>query len=283
MDGEQINARLILFAILPKITSSSRSAMESLERISGDQKYSGHTREIAQGILDEYNILEKDSKIEKLYDVVKEILTQSNDEKILIYTRHPTTLKYIVEKLKPLNLKVLEFMGGLSREEKSDLAKQFKGDADILISTDTGAEGLNFQFCRNLINYDLPWNPMAVEQRIGRLDRIGQTRDINIFSFATKDTMEEYVVDLIINKMCCVGLVVGELPIILFNLGLDGYSDQKINKIEEELMMSFIDSKNNLEVFSQRVDAIAKRIEEGTKEYTENKQENKVLLDESVV
>jgi len=135
-------------------------------------------------------------------------------------------------------------MGGLDREEKSKRIDAFKnGEADILISTDTGAEGLNFQFCRNLINYDLPWNPMSVEQRIGRLDRIGQKRNMYIYSFATKGTMEEHVVDLIINKMCCVGMVIGELPIILFNLGLDGNGTSGKNKIEEKLMNSFIESR----------------------------------------
>jgi len=70
--------------------------------------------------------------------------------------------------------------------------------------------------------------------------------------------MEEHVVDLIINKMCCVGLVIGEFPIILFNLGLDGIEEHGRNKIEEKLMNVFLDSKENLEIFSKGVDEIAK-------------------------
>ena len=172
-------------------------------------------------------------------------------------------------------------MGGLDREEKTRRINEFRlGGADILISTDTGAEGLNFQFCRNLINYDLPWNPMSVEQRIGRLDRIGQKREIFVYSLATKDTMEEYVVDLIINKMCCVGLVIGELPIILFNLGLDDEGQYAKNKIEEKLMMSFIDSKNNLALFAKDVFKIAQMVEGGIKEYKEMEAANKKVLDE---
>ncbi len=296
-DGHEINGRLIVFAILPKVTSSSRSAIESLQKIVDSEIYHDGTRAFAQGILDDYTTLNKDSKIEKLVDLVQEIrnrgvsksATQTissdenklNNEKILIYTRHPTTLKYIVEKLKPFNLKIIEFMGGLDREEKSRRINEFKsGDADILISTDTGAEGLNFQFCRNLINYDLPWNPMRVEQRIGRLDRIGQKRDIYIYSFATKGTIEEHVVDLIINKMCCVGMVIGELPIILFNLGLDGKGDSGKNKIEEKLMNSFIESKGNLEMFSQGVDEIAEQIALGMKNYKKDKLSNKKFFDE---
>lgn len=280
-DGSEINGALIVFAILPKITSSSKSAIESLKKIVESDIYHEGTRNFAQGILDDYSKLSKDSKIEKLIELVKEIRSQSPDEKILIYTRHPTTLKYIVEKLEALGLNIIEFMGGLTREEKTERIESFKKEsADILISTDTGAEGLNLQFCRNLINYDLPWNPMSVEQRIGRLDRIGQKRDMNIYSFATKGTMEEHVVDLIINKMCCVGLVIGELPIILFNLGLDGEGKSRKNKIEEKLMNSFIESKGNLEVFSKGVNEIASEIEKGMKEYKKDKEENKMFFDE---
>lgn len=281
VDGNEINGRLVIYSLLPKITSSSKSAMETLQGIIDNEKYHKNTKDLAQEIFNDYKNLKKDSKIENLLEVIKEIRSRSDDEKILIYTRHPTTLRYIVEKLKPFNLNIVEFMGGLSREEKSERINLFKGGkVDILISTDTGAEGLNFQFCRNLINYDLPWNPMSVEQRIGRLDRIGQKRDIYVYSFATRGTMEESVVDLIINKMCCVGLVIGELPIILFNLGLDS-EGRTIgrNKIEEKIMNAFIDSKGNLDLFSKDVNEIANLIGEGLKEYNESKVATSHLLD----
>lgn len=280
VDGSEINGHLVVYALLPKVTSSSRSAIESIQGIIMNEKYSMTTREMAQGIFDDYKEVKKDSKIEKLLEIIKEIRARSDDEKILIYTRHPTTLRYIVEKLEPYNLKIIEFLGGLNRDEKSLRINKFKnGEADILISTDTGAEGLNFQFCRNLINYDLPWNPMSVEQRIGRLDRIGQKRDMYIYSLATKETMEENVVDLIINKMCCVGLVIGELPIILFNLGLDSDTSSGRNKIEEKLMNAFIDSKGNLDLFCKSVDEVEKIISEGMRDYNESKKATSELLD----
>lgn len=279
-DGNEINGKLIIFAILPKITSSSKAAIESLERISIDKKYHDKTRELAGLILQKYKAISKDSKIEKLMEIVQDIYKEDINAKILIYTRHPTTLRYIVEKLQPFNLKIVEFMGGLDREEKSRRIKEFKEGADILISTDTGAEGLNFQFCSNLINYDLPWNPMNVEQRIGRLDRIGQKKDMNIYSLATKNTMEEHVVDLIINKMCCIGLVIGELPIILFNLGLDSEAMGGTNKIEEMLMNAFLDSKNNLDRFAKDIKKIETIISQGFEKYTEAKDASSNLLDE---
>ncbi len=278
-NGSEINGRLVIFAILPKITSSSRSAKESLQKIIDDEKYHSTTREIAQKILSDYQNIKKDSKIEKLMWLVGNILKEEKDAKILIYTKHPTTLRYIVEKLQPFNVKIVEYLGGLEREEKSAIVKKFTEDAQVMISTETGSEGLNFQFCHILINYDLPWNPMAVEQRIGRLDRIGQKNDMQIYSLATKKTIEEHVVDLIINKMCCIGLVIGELPIILFNLGLDERKTGGMNKIEEMLMNAFIDSKNNLDIFAQEVDKIAEIIGQGIEEYHKAKQATTEVLD----
>ncbi|MDO8509166.1 MAG: SNF2-related protein [Nanoarchaeota archaeon] len=278
--GEEIRGKLIIYSLLPKITSSSKSAIESLTKIVNNPKYHDGTREFANMILNKCLNLKKDSKIEALTEIVKKIYSEDRDAKILIYTRHPTTAKYIIEKLSTLGLKLIDFIGGMSREEKLEKIKEFKADVNIMVSTETGAEGLNFQFCSNLINYDLPWNPMAVEQRIGRVDRIGQKKDMYIYSLAKKNTMEEHVVDLIINKMCCIGLVIGELPIILFNLGLDSKDESGLSKIEEMLLNAFIDSKNNLEKFAKDVIRIKDLLDKGIEEYMKTKDNNSALLDD---
>lgn len=281
LNGSQINPRLILFSLLPKVTSSSESAIESLTKIAENEKYHFETRRFAKEILSDYSSLKHDSKMEKLLEIINLTLKENPKEKILIYTKHPSTLEYIKKKLSPYNFKVTGFMGGLTREEKAERIKEFKYKSQVMICTDAGAEGLNLQFCSVLINYDLPWNPMSVEQRIGRLDRIGQKKDMLIYSLATKDTMEEYVVDLIINKMCCVGLVIGELPIILFNLDLDGQGKQGTsNKVEEILLNSFINSKNNLSVFAKGVKEIELIIKKGLEEYEESKVASSKLLDD---
>lgn len=280
-NGNELNGKLIIYALLPKVTSSAKSAIESLTKIVNDDRYHAKTKDIAYAILDKYKNLKTDSKIDAFMKVINEIYDDEPNAQVLVYTKHPTTLRYIVENLKNKDLSVVEYLGGLPREERTERIQKFRDGANILISTETGAEGLNFQFCHHLINYDLPWNPMSVEQRIGRLDRIGQKHDMKIYSLATVGTMEEHIVDLIINKMCCIGMVIGELPIILFNLGLDSKGASGMQKIEEMLMDAFIDSRNNLEIFAKGIDEIHKVVQKGIDDYVKVKDYNREVLDEN--
>ena len=91
----------------------------------------------------------------------------------------------------------------------------------VLVSTESGAEGRNLQFCHQLINYDLPWNPMRVEQRIGRLHRLGQEHDVSIFNLSCNETIEAHVIDLLARKIRMFELVIGELDLILGSMEAD--------------------------------------------------------------
>lgn len=278
-NGIPINTTLAAHSILPKITSSSRASIEFLENLIANPKYHITTAQIAEGILENLKSIKIDTKLEKLMEIVSEINKKDKGTKMLIYTKHPATLSYIADKLRKQKFKITEFKGGLTPDEKSKRIKEFKEKSQIMISTETGSEGLNLQFCSNLINYDLPWNPMVVEQRIGRLDRIGQKKNICVYSLATKGTMEEHVVDLIINKMCCVGLIMGELPIILFNMGLDSTGKSGSVKFEEKIMNAFLDSKNNLSRFATEISKLGNEVNKGIKEYERTKKYTSELLD----
>jgi len=85
----------------------------------------------------------------------------------------------------------------------------------VLLCTESGGEGRNIQFCNTLINFDVPWNPMAIEQRIGRIDRIGQQREVFVFNLVTRDTLEERILQLLDQKISMFELVVGEVGAIL--------------------------------------------------------------------
>src|SRR5262249_56292342 len=110
------------------------------------------------------------------------------------------------------------FDGSMSGPEKDAAIAAFRDHAAVLLCTQSGGEGRNIQFCNTLINFDMPWNPMAIEQRIGRIDRIGQQREVFVFNLVTRDTLEERILQLLDQKISMFELVVGEAGAILGGL-----------------------------------------------------------------
>lgn len=115
-------------------------------------------------------------------------------------------------------LAVAELHGGMQRAEKEDHVRSFAGEARVLVSTEIGSEGRNLQFCNVMVNYDLPWNPMRIEQRIGRIHRLGQEKDVYIYNLSAAGTVEAQILELLDAKINMFQLVVGELDMILGNL-----------------------------------------------------------------
>ena len=99
--------------------------------------------------------------------------------------------------------------------QKDAAVEAFRDEVPVLLCTESGGEGRNLQFCNTLINFDIPWNPMAIEQRIGRIDRIGQTREVFIFNLVTAGTIEDAVLRILDEKINMFELVVGEIGAIL--------------------------------------------------------------------
>ncbi len=147
---------------------------------------------LAQGIT-------ANKKAVKLIEIIKKILKDNPDEKIIIFTQFFRTLEYLKDILKEYSLSI--FHGGLSKEEKDRMVNDFKEKNTLFISTEAGGEGRNLQFARFLINYDLPWSPLKIEQRIGRIHRFGQKHDVRIFNFSTKDTIGEKVLNILGQKI----------------------------------------------------------------------------------
>lgn len=140
----------------------------------------------------------RNKKAEKLLQLVKKLKAEKHD-KILVFTQFRTTQEYLAKVLQ--NYNVVLFHGSLSRDEKEKAIESFKNDAEILICTEAGGEGRNLQFCNVLINYDLPWSPLKVEQRIGRIHRFGQSSNVIIYNFATKNTVAERVLEVLNHKL----------------------------------------------------------------------------------
>lgn len=147
-----------------------------------------------------------DAKFRQLLEIIDEFIIRENNPKLkfIIFTEFVETQKYINECLQSLGYGTALINGSMSPDEKLLEKQKFQNDAQFLISTDAGGEGINLQFCWVMINYDMPWNPMRLEQRIGRIDRIGQEHDVKIVNFQLEDTVEERVREVIETKLATI-------------------------------------------------------------------------------
>ncbi|KQU59633.1 SNF2-related protein [Rossellomorea marisflavi] len=152
-------------------------------------------------------------------------LIQSIDDKVIIFTEYRATQMYLQWFLKQHDITSVPFRGGFKRGKKDWMRQLFQNHAQVLIATEAGGEGINLQFCHHVINFDLPWNPMRLEQRIGRVHRLGQTEDVHIYNFATKGTVEEHILTLLYEKINLFERVIGELDDILTRLDFKEFED----------------------------------------------------------
>ena len=196
---------------------------EALEAISLD-----NDKEIAElehiiSVAKQAEYQHTDFKVEKLLSIIDGILCEDTSQKIIIFTEFMATQEYLKRILVSKDYSVSILNGSMSIEERNDALHEFRDKTSIFISTDAGGEGLNLQFSNIIINYDLPWNPMKIEQRCGRADRIGQTRDVQIYNFIVEDTVENRVREVLEEK----------LSVILKEIGVDKYSDVLDSEVAE--------------------------------------------------
>ena len=158
-------------------------------------------------------------QVEKAHQLM-ELLKQST-QKTLVFTTHRKTQSYLASCLTEAGIKFAEFSGDMSLKEKDAAIELFRDTVSVLLASETGGEGRNIQFANVIVNYDLPWNPMKIEQRIGRIHRIGQTQDVFIFNFCLAGSIEEYILRILHDKINMFELVVGEIETILGNLDED--------------------------------------------------------------
>lgn len=180
-----------------------------------------------KSIIDAINNLKDLSKGNALI----EILRKNPDEKTIIFTQFIKSMDYITDLLWKYEIPHVIFRGDMSLKEKDASIAMFKDETPVLVSTESGGEGRNMQFCNTIINFDLPWNPMRIEQRIGRLHRIGQTRDVFIFNLSIKETIEDYIIEILDSKINMFEMVIGEIEPILGQLGEDRDFEEIIMEI----------------------------------------------------
>jgi SNF2 family DNA or RNA helicase len=143
------------------------------------------------------------------------LLAQNPAEKKMVFVHHRDSMVHLADLLRRQGTAFALFDGSMSGPAKDAAVAAFRDDVPVLLCSESGGEGRNLQFCNTLINFDIPWNPMAIEQRIGRIDRIGQTREVFVFNLVTTGTIEDEVLRILDEKINMFELVVGEVGAIL--------------------------------------------------------------------
>jgi SNF2 family DNA or RNA helicase len=199
--------RLAVANLLGAAGSSPRAAAEALARFTQKRANEGQWQALAE----QWSAVDAAGKERALLD----ILRRNPGEKKIVFVHYRATLERLADVLSREAIAFVRFDGSMSGPDKDAAIGEFRVRADVLLCTESGGEGRNIQFCNTLVNYDVPWNPMAIEQRIGRIDRIGQTREVFVFNLATQGTIEDEILKLLDEKIAMFELVVGEAGAIL--------------------------------------------------------------------
>ena len=203
--------------------------------------------------------LDGTSKGKMLVDIIK----KNPKERVLVFTQFIKSIEYIAGLLSKHGLSFTLFKGDMPAREKDISIARFKDEVPILLSTESGGEGRNMQFCNTIVNFDLPWNPMRIEQRIGRLHRIGQTRDVFIFNLSIKGTVEDYIIDVLDSKINMFEMVIGEIEPIL------GYLNRE-DDFNDIIMDIWLKSSSEKEL-QDGFDMFGKELVHAKKEYLKSK------------
>ncbi|MGG5255078.1 DEAD/DEAH box helicase [Neobacillus sp. SM06] len=175
-------------------------------------------------LISKVEAVQQNSKANKALELIQHI-----NDKVIIFTEYRATQLYLQWFLRQHGITSVPFRGGFKRGKKDWMRELFQKHAQVLIATEAGGEGINLQFCNHIINFDLPWNPMRLEQRIGRIHRLGQEKDVMIYNFAIKGTLEEHILKLLYEKIHLFEKVIGELDDILTKLEFGNLEDHLID------------------------------------------------------
>lgn len=195
--------------LLREVCSSTWAAALTLKKLS-EKVQPDDVRDELMALLQQAVNIETGAKVQRLLQ-----LLQNTKGKAIVFTEYRGSQAFIRKHLEAAGLGIVTFDGSLSASRKEFTKFLFRRYGDVLVSTESGGEGINLQYCNNVINFDLPWNPMRLEQRIGRIHRLGQTKDVHVFNFATQGTIEEHILRLLHEKINMFEMVVGELDAIL--------------------------------------------------------------------
>jgi SNF2 family DNA or RNA helicase len=197
-------------------------------------------------------------------------LREMGDEKAVVFTQFRNTLEGVVATLRAEGIEPAVFHGELGWREKEDQLERFRTQARVLVSTEAGGEGRNLQFCRTIVNYDLPWNPMRLEQRIGRVHRLGQKLQVRVLNLVARGTIESYVLEILDRKIQMFQLVIGEVEEILG-------AWQPGGSFEDEVFRRWVESPNPA-ARRRRFNELAQHLALARRQYQEEKDRQDLIF-----
>jgi SNF2 family DNA or RNA helicase len=208
-----------------------RFALLTLQREIGSSPYSAEPtlRSLANRATEEINrrflldLANQSTQIEtwakgEALDKLLTTILRDPAEKVIIFTHFRRTLDQLARRLQSMGLDFVQYHGEMDTASKNQAIVEFEQHAQVLLSTESAGEGRNLQFCRTMVNFDIPWNPMRIEQRVGRIHRVGQTREVRIYNLSASGTVEDYLLQILDQKLNMFELVIGEIDMILGHL-----------------------------------------------------------------
>ncbi len=204
-----------------------------------------------------------DAKAEALLELIYKLQQEEGDPvlKVLIFTEFVPTQAMLADYLESRGFSVVTLNGSMDMETRTRAQQAFSRDVRVLISTDAGGEGLNLQFCHVIVNFDMPWNPMRIEQRIGRVDRIGQKHVVRAINFVLEDTVEHRVRQVLEEK----------LEVIAQEFGVDKAADV-MDSVEADPIFDelFVHGLQNPDAIEQECDAVVSQLRSTLAESKQN-------------
>jgi len=255
--------RLALRRLLEAAGSSHLAALRMLERGSAGR----HSESVAD-MIEAGAAITHSGKAAQVLDMLR-----ASSDKILVFVNYRATLEYMEQQCRHLGIAHAVYRGGMTAAQKQDAIAAFRDSCRVLLATETGGEGHNLQFCHTMINYDLPWNPMSIEQRIGRIHRIGQENEVKVYNFCAAGSIEDYILDVLDRKINMFELVVGEVDMILGRLA----SEQDFSDMVYDLWVHTADEVQRRQAF----DALAGRLKNARRAYEKTKQLDEALFREN--
>jgi SNF2 family DNA or RNA helicase len=208
--------RFTLLTLQREIGSSPQAAEPTLRALAGRSRDDAQRGELL-AFAEQTSQIQGWAKAEALGELLKTLL-HDPAEKVIVFTHFRRTLQRLVERLKGMGVSFVVYHGELDITSKNQAIADFEHHAQVLLSTEAAGEGRNLQFCRTMINFDIPWNPMRIEQRVGRIHRVGQNREVRIYNLSARGTVEDYLLEILDQKLNMFELVIGEMDMILGQL-----------------------------------------------------------------